>query len=139
VGNIDEKATKIIKDTKKALMKGIEAVRVGGHIGDIGTAVERVGKKRGYGTVRELGGHGVGHAVHEMPYIPNYGRPGHGQALKAGMVFAIEPMFNEGGDAIVLDSDGYTYRTKDGSRSAHFEHTIVVTKAGAEILTLTTV
>ncbi len=90
---------------------------------------------KGYGIVEELCGHGVGYGVHEEPYIPNYGEAGKGVTLKPGMVIAIEPMFNLGSRHMTLDKDGYTYRTRDGKISAHFEHTILITKGGAEILT----
>jgi methionyl aminopeptidase len=86
--------------------------------------------------VEELAGHGVGYSVHEDPYVPNYGEAGEGDTLKSGMVLAIEPMFNLGSRKVVLDKDGYTFRTVDGKPSAHFEHTVVITKSGAEILTL---
>ena len=135
VGKVDEKAEKLLSITKDALMCGIKAVRAGCTTGDIGFAIESFVKPHGYGIVRELAGHGVGYAVHEEPYVPNYGRKGEGEVLKAGMVIAIEPMLNEGSAAVKLDKDGYTYRTRDGSRSAHFEHTVVVGENGAEILT----
>lgn len=136
VGKIDARARKLIAVTKKALAVGIQAVRAGATTGDIGFAIESFVKPLGFGIVRELAGHGVGYAVHEEPFVPNFGKKGEGIVLKAGMVLAIEPMINESSAGIKLDSDGYTYRTKDGSRSAHFEHTIVVTEKGAEILTM---
>jgi len=136
VGAIDEKAQKLLEVTKKALARGIKAVRAGRTTGDIGYAIETFVKPSGFGIVRDLAGHGVGYAVHEEPFIPNFGKRGEGVELKAGMVIAIEPMLNEGSAAVVLAPDGFTYRTKDGSRSAHFEHTVVVTEKGAEILTL---
>lgn len=135
VGKADEKAAKLLAVTKDALMRGIKAAKAGATTGDIGFAVESFVKPHGFGIVRELAGHGVGYAVHEEPYVPNYGRAGEGEVLKAGMVIAIEPMLNEGSAAVKLDADGYTYRTRDGSRSAHFEHTVVITAKGAEILT----
>lgn len=135
VGNIDARAKKLLEVTKKALAAGIGAARAGNTTGDVGFAIESFVKPFGFGIVRELAGHGVGYAVHEEPFVPNFGRKKGGVLLKAGMVLAIEPMLNEGGAGIKLDSDGYTYRTKDGSRSAHFEHTIVVTEKGAEVLT----
>lgn len=135
VGKIDTRAKKLLETTKKALAVGIKAVRAGATTGDVGFAIESFINPFGFGIVRELAGHGVGYAVHEAPFVPNFGKKGEGVVLKTGMVLAIEPMLNEGGAAIKLDSDGYTYRTKDGSRSAHFEHTIVVTDKGAEILT----
>ena len=137
VGKIDGKAEKLLEVTKKALMAGIKAVKDGATTGDVGHAVESCAKSSGtnFSIVRILAGHGVGYAVHEEPFVPNFGRRGEGTPLKAGMVIAIEPMFNEGGGEVILDKDGYTYRTRDGSRSAHFEHTVVVTAQGAEILT----
>lgn len=135
VGKIDARAKKLINTTRKALAVGIKAVRAGATTGDIGFAIEQFVAPFGFGIVRELAGHGVGYSVHEEPFVPNFGKKGEGVMLKAGMVLAIEPMLNEGGAGIKLDPDGYTYRTKDGSRSAHFEHTVVVTPNGAEILT----
>jgi methionyl aminopeptidase len=135
VGKIDDSARKLIEVCKESLMKGIEAARGGDNIGDISFAIERYIRPFGYGIVRELAGHGVGYKVHEEPYVPNFGKRGAGDKLKPGMVLAIEPMINEGTEKVILDDDGYTYRTKDGARSAHFEHTILITKKEAEILT----
>jgi methionyl aminopeptidase len=135
VGDIDANSKKLLEITEKALFAGIKAVKGGGMTGDIGFAIEAFALKAKYGVVRELAGHGVGYSVHEDPYVPNYGSKGEGDELIPGMVIAIEPMFNLGGDEVSLDRDGYTYRTKDGSRSAHFERTILVTEKGAEILT----
>jgi methionyl aminopeptidase len=135
VGNVDEAGKKLIADTKNALYEGIQAVKEGKHVRDISYAIERYVRPKHLGIVEELCGHGVGYKVHEDPFIPNFCLESKGEKLKAGMVLAIEPMLNEGNKHITLDADGYTYRTADGSRSAHFEHTIVVTKDGAEILT----
>lgn len=135
VGKIDAKAQKLLKVTREALEKGIKMARAGNTVGDIGFAIESFVQPHGFGIVRELAGHGVGYKIHEEPYVPNFGRAGEGDVLKLGMVIAIEPMLNEGGASIKLDSDGYTYRTRDGSRSAHFEHTVVVTGNGSEVLT----
>jgi len=135
VGKAPPEVTQLVKETARALDEGINAAHVGGHIGDISSAIERVALAKGYGIVRELGGHGVGHKVHEDPYVPNYGKYGVGPILKPGMVLALEPMFMLGGDAIRLMPDGYTIVTKDGSIAAHFEHTIVITDLGPEILT----
>src|SRR3989338_5776259 len=135
IGKIDVSAKKLIEVTRKALAVGIKTARAGATVGDIGFAIEKFVRPKGFGIVRELAGHGVGYAVHEEPFVPNFGRKGEGVELKEGMVLAIEPMLNEGNAGIKLDPDGYTYRTRDGSRSAHFEHTIVVTEKGAEILT----
>ncbi len=135
VGKIDEAAEKLIGATKKALAIGILAAQAGRHVGDIGEAIEKFVAPFGYGIVRDLAGHGVGYAVHEPPFVPNFGKKGKGKKLLPGMVLAIEPMLNEGTEKVILDSDGYTYRTADGKRSAHFEHTVVITASGAEILT----
>jgi len=135
VGEIDEKAKKLLNITREALAVGIKAARAGSHIGDIGHAIEEFVKPHGYGIVRDLCGHGVGYKVHEDPQIPNFGNPGEGEELLPGMVLALEPMLNEGGGEVKLMSDGYTFVTADGSRSAHFEHTIVITENEAEILT----
>ncbi len=135
-GKVSPEIAQLIKETERSLYEGIKAIRVGGRVGDIGAAIERVAHAHGYGIVRELGGHGVGHAVHEDPYIPNYGTKGTGPLLKAGMVIAIEPMFMLGKEDVRIMPDGYTVVSEDGSFSAHFEHTIAITKDGAEILTL---
>ncbi len=135
VGDVSPRLQKLLADTERALYEGIRAVRPGGRVGDIGAAIERVGNAGGYGIIRELGGHGVGHAVHEDPYIPNFGRKGTGPLLKPGMVFAIEPMFTIGDEGTRQLPDGYTIVSKDGSLSAHFEHTVVVMESGVEVLT----
>jgi methionyl aminopeptidase len=129
------KLKELLRDTEAALMAGISVVRDGVHIGDIGAAIQKVLEKGRYGIVRDLVGHGVGHEVHEEPNIPNYGRAGRGQVLQAGMTIAIEPMATLGGYEIMLDADQWTIRTRDGSLAAHFEHTILVTEDGYEILT----
>lgn len=136
VGNVSADLNKLLETTKKALYEGIKAAKCGKRTGDIGVAIERIAIANNYGVVEELSGHGVGYKVHEDPFIPNYGEAGKGEVLKPGMVLAIEPMFNLGSRHIVLDEDGYTYRTKDGSPSAHFEHTILITKGDPEILTM---
>ncbi|HEX7724204.1 MAG TPA: type I methionyl aminopeptidase [Candidatus Paceibacterota bacterium] len=135
VGTVDKKLEKLVADTKAALMAGIKEAKGGRRVGDISNAIERCGIAGKYGIVEELVGHGVGYHVHEDPYVPNYGDAGKGAILKPGMVIAIEPMFNLGAADIVLDIDGYTYLTADGSPSAHFEHTILITKGDPEILT----
>ena len=135
VGKIDDESQKLLETTKLALYAGIKAVKADKRVGDIGYAVERIAKANGYGVVEDLCGHGVGYDVHEDPYIPNYGERGTGDKLKSGMVIAIEPMFNLGRKEITLAEDGWTYKTADGKRSAHFEHTVVVTSRGAEIIT----
>lgn len=136
VGKIDKKAKLLLEITKKSLFVGIEAVKIGNTVGDIGYAIEHFVKPYGYGIIRDLAGHGVGYEVHEEPYVPNYGNKGKGKKLEIGMVIAIEPMLNEGIQDIILDSDGYTYKTADGKRSAHFEHTVAVTKNGVKILSI---
>ena len=135
VGAISPECARLIEVTREALMVGIKAAKGGRRVGDISSAIERIGIANGYGIVEDLAGHGVGYEVHEDPYVPNYGDPGIGETLKPGMVIAIEPMFNIGSKKIKLDKDGYTYRTSDGKPSAHVEHTVVITKSGAEILT----
>lgn len=135
VGNVAPELEKLLKVTKEALMAGIKVAHGGKKTGDIGSAIEMVGIAHKYGIVEELSGHGVGYHVHEDPYVPNYGEAGKGEVLQPGMVIAIEPMFNLGSRKVKLDSDGYTYRTVDGKPSAHFEHTILITKGKAEILT----
>ncbi|MEI7480538.1 MAG: M24 family metallopeptidase, partial [bacterium] len=105
------------------------------HIGDIGFAIERLIRPHGYGIVEDLCGHGVGYKVHEDPFVPNFGERGKGDKLKPGMVIAIEPMLNLGTSRVKIMKDGYTYKTADEQPSAHFEHTIVITKGDAEIIT----
>ena len=134
VGKIAAETAKLVETTRKALMAGIAAVRPGGRVSDIGAAVEAVALVHGYGVVRDFVGHGVGTALHEEPQIPNYGPAGRGSLLKAGMVLAIEPMFNLGRAEVSVDGDGWTVRTRDRSVSAHFEHTIAIEPDGAVIL-----
>lgn len=136
VGKVSPDLMKLLDVTKKALMAGIKAAKGGRHVGDISSAIERVGVANNYGIVEELSGHGVGYSVHEDPYVPNYGDAHEGEVLQPGMVIAIEPMFNIGTRSIKLAKDGYTYVTADGKPSAHFEHTIVITKGEPEILTI---
>ena len=136
VGQVDEAAKGLIETTERAMWAGIAQVRAGNRLSDIGHAVERVAAAPGYGVVREYVGHGIGTRMHEEPQVPNYGRPGRGLRLEAGLALAIEPMVNEGGpESRVLD-DGWTVVTRDGSRSAHFEHTVAITPQGPEVLTL---
>jgi methionyl aminopeptidase len=126
---------RLVEDTAQALQAGIGAVHDQVRTGDIGSAVESSLQHRTYGIVRDLVGHGVGHDVHEDPNIPNYGRPHTGPWLSAGMTIAIEPMVTLGTDKVTIAQDGWTILTADGSRSAHFEHTVLITEDGAEILT----
>jgi methionyl aminopeptidase len=136
VGQVDDAARRLLETTERAMWAGIAQVRAGNRLSDIGHAVERVAAAPGYGVVREYVGHGIGTRMHEEPQVPNYGRPGRGLRLEVGLVLAIEPMVNEGGpESRVLD-DGWTVVTRDGSRSAHFEHTVAITPQGPEVLTL---
>jgi len=135
VGQIDDAAKKLLRVTEDALYTGIKKARAGNTVGDIGHAIEEYVHTAGYGLVRDLCGHGVGHAVHEEPQVPNFGAPGTGPTLEAGMVIAIEPMVNEGKGAVIFEDDGYTVTTKDGSRSAHFEHDVAITDGAPLILT----
>ncbi len=136
VGDIDTASKDLISITKRALYAGIDVAVGGGHVGDIGFAVEKVIYGTGLGIVEDLGGHGVGHNVHEEPFIPNFGRSGTGVKLKPGMVIAIEPMINRGTKNVLLSTkDDFTFSTADGKNSAHFEHTILITDNVPEILT----
>ena len=132
----DNKVSNLIKATETAMYKGIEQVKDGSRVGDIGAAVQKELEKYNLGIVRDLVGHGVGHNLHEEPNIPNFGSSHTGPILKAGMTIAIEPMATLGGFKVFVEKDGWTVKTQDGSKSAHFEHTILVTKDGSEILTL---
>lgn len=135
VGTVSDEARRLIHATRDSLMAGIRAIRPGARTGDIGNAIETFVKPYRFGIVRELAGHGVGYTVHEDPYVPNYGKKGEGPELKPGMVLAIEPMLTAGTRFVSFSRDGYTVTTKDHNLSAHFEHTIVITEDGAEILT----
>ena len=138
VGVVSEASLKLIETTEQALLAGIEAAQVGFTVGDIGHAIESFVRGKGspkYGIVEVLSGHGVGKKIHEDPYIPNFGKAGTGAKLVKGMVIAIEPMLNNGTKNVTIDDDGYTFRTADGKKSAHFEHTIAITENGPEILT----
>lgn len=135
VGEISQRTQQLISGTKEALYAGLDVVRNGCHVGDISSAIETVLHKYKLGIVRELVGHGVGYKLHESPEIPNYGARGDGPILKTGNTIAIEPITTLGGDAIKNDPDGWTLWTADGSWSAQFEHTVLVTDDGMEILT----
>ena len=134
VGEVSEEIKKLLKTTKESLYLGIENAVAGKHLGDISSAVQEHCEAQKYGIVRELTGHGIGREMHEDPQVPNYGRRGNGVMLKAGMCIAIEPMITMGDRAIWLDQDRWTIRTRDGKPAAHFEHTIVIRKGKAEIL-----
>ncbi len=136
VGDIDEESARLIEVTRASLDAAIEQVVAGNRLGDIGAAVEEVAEAAGFTVVREYVGHGIGTAMHEEPQVPNYGPAGRGLKLKEGLVLAIEPMVNAGSAATEVLDDGWTVITKDGRRSAHFEHSIAVTAHGPEVLTL---
>jgi len=135
VGAVDDESRKLLDFTKRALEAGIRAAKPGNHVGDIGEAINAVAEESGFSLADDLAGHGVGYHVHEDPFVPNFGVAGDGEELKPGMVIAIEPMLNVGKSAIKDGKDGYTIYTKDGSRSAHFEHTIAITEHGNIVLT----
>jgi methionyl aminopeptidase len=136
VGTISKEAETLMKMTKKALMKGIKAVKPGVRFGAIGNAIERFLEPYGYGIVRDLVGHGIGKELHEEPQIPNYGKKISGEIIRPGMVFAIEPMITLGTYLVTIDNINWVVKTADGSLSAHYEHTVAVTENGARILTL---
>lgn len=135
VGTITDKEKKLLSVTKDALYAGIDEARPGKRVGDIGFAIQKFAHRQGYGIVHDLAGHGVGRYIHEDPYIPNYGKPNTGALLKPGMIVAIEPMFNLGTGDIEVLADGYTIVTKDNKKSAHFEHTVLITHGDPIILT----
>lgn len=135
VGQADRQKKLLLSVTEQSLFSGLKQLRHNCRVGDISAAVGKVLDKYGYGNVRDLVGHGVGHNVHEEPNIPNFGKSGTGPQLKSGMTIAVEPMATLGDHRIFIDNDGWTVRTKDGSVSAHFEHTVLVTDNGYEVLT----
>ncbi len=135
VGEISPDASRLLDVTRAALAEAIGASVAGGHIGDIGAAVQKLVEEAGLTIVRRFVGHGIGRTMHESPQVPNFGRPGGGPALLPGTTLAIEPMVNVGSAGVVFDDDGWTARTDDGSLSAHFEHTVAITDAGPRILT----
>lgn len=135
VGTVPQKTSDLVSTSQKSLMAGISVIKNGCNVGDISAAVQGVLDKGKYGIIRDLVGHGVGHELHEEPNIPNYGKKGSGEILQTGMTIAIEPMATLGGYEIKTDADGWTIRTKDGSLAAHFEHTVLITNDGVEILT----
>lgn len=135
-GKISPEAERLINTTKESLYEGIKAAVAGGRIGNISNAVQTYCEERGFSVVRDFVGHGIGTKLHEDPAVPNYGTPGRGVRLLPGMTLAIEPMINAGGYEVRQLSDGWTIKTKDGSLSAHFEHTVVITNDGPKILTI---
>ncbi|MDO8566563.1 MAG: type I methionyl aminopeptidase [bacterium] len=135
VGGVSEETKRLLSATEHALSAGITQATLGNHMGDISHAIQEAIEGAGFSVVKELGGHGVGDVVHEEPFIPNFGRAGEGPLLEEGMVLALEPISTAGKASVTLAPDGYTYRTKDGSLSAHFEHTILIEKGKARIIT----
>jgi methionyl aminopeptidase len=136
IGDVSAEARHLIDTTEEGMWAGIRQVRKGNRLGDIGAAISAVGEAHGYGIVEEYVGHGIGREMHEEPQVPNYGTPGTGLKLKTGMSLCIEPMFNMGGRETKVDGDGWTVRTKDGSLSAHWEHTVGLTPDGPMIFTV---
>ncbi len=136
VGDISEEARKLLRVTEESLWAGIQHVRQGSRLSDIGHAVQTVAEGAGFSVVKEYVGHGIGRAMHEEPQVPNYGEPGKGIKLKVGHVLAVEPMVNLGSAETQLNDDGWTVVTSDGMLSAHFEHSIAVTEDGPEVLTV---
>jgi len=135
IGNVSPEVANLLKRTKQSLYLGIEQAIEGKRVGDVGYAIQTFVERFGYGVVRELVGHGVGRSLHESPEVPNYGKRGQGPKLREGIVIAIEPMITLGKRAVVQEKDGWTIRTNDRKAAAHFEHTVLVRKGKAEILT----
>ena len=136
IGEVSPEAKELIDVTEQGLWAGIAAARPGNRLGDVGAAISAVAAPHGYGVVREYIGHGIGRQMHEAPDVPNYGRPGKGLKLKAGMAIAIEPMFNLGTAETSVLEDGWTVITQDGKLSAHWEHTVLITEQGPVVSTL---
>jgi methionyl aminopeptidase len=136
VGEVNPLAKRLVKTTYEAMWMGIQAVRPGARLGDIGWAIARHAKRNGYSVVREYCGHGIGREMHEEPQVLHFGKPGTGLAIREGMVFTIEPMLNGGRRNVKAEADGWTVVTQDGSLSAQFEHTVAVTASGVSVLTL---
>jgi methionyl aminopeptidase len=135
VGEVSFEAKRLMKVTENALRLGIKKARPGNTVGDIGNTIQRFVEDQGFSVIRDLCGHGIGRAVHEDPYIPNFGKRKSGTALKEGMVICIEPMVSMGGYELKKSDDGYGFATRDGSLAAHFEHTIAITRDGCRVLT----
>jgi methionyl aminopeptidase len=136
VGRVKPEVERLLRVTQEALWLGIEQARPGRRLSDISHAIQMHVEKNGFSVVREFVGHGIGRTMHEEPQVPNYGRPGRGPRLTPGMTLAIEPMVNLGGPEVLVLADGWTVVTRDGSYSAHFEHTVAVTTEGPRVLTL---
>lgn len=135
VGRVSDQAARLLADTESSLLLAVEAARSGNRLGAVGHAVEHYATDRGYGIVREYGGHGIGRQMHEDPHVPNHGQPSHGPRLRAGMTLAIEPMLTTGDEETVVLPDQWTVVTADGSWAAHFEHTVAIGAMGGDILT----
>lgn len=136
VGAVAPSARRLVRVAQEAMWKGIAQVRDGARLGDVGAAIDRHAKQNGYAVVRDFCGHGIGREMHEAPEVLNYGRPGSGVVLRAGMTFTVEPMVNQGTRKVVTRDDGWRVETGDGKLSAQFEHTVAVTATGVEVLTL---
>ena len=136
VGNVSESAKRLMNVARESLYQGIAKAKAGNRLGDIGATVQKYVERSGYSVVKEMVGHGIGRNLHEEPSVPNYGKPGKGLLLKEGMTMCIEPMVNEGSPKIVTLDDGWTIETADGKLSAHYEHTVAITRDGPEILTV---
>ena len=136
VGKISDEAQRLIDVTRESFFEGIKYVKHGAKLGDVSSAIQKYVESHGYGVVRDLVGHGIGTSLHEDPQVPNFGRAGHGVKLALGMALAIEPMVNEGSYKVCILDDDWTVVTQDGSLSAHYENTVVITRDGCEILTL---
>jgi methionyl aminopeptidase len=135
VGKVKPETKRLLDVTKESLYKGIEQVKIGNRIGDIGPAIQTYVEEQGFSVVRNFIGHGIGPTIHEKPEVPHFGLPGKGPRIKEGMVFTIEPMVNTGGFETKMDNNGWTARTRDGSLSAQYEHTIAVTSDGIVVIT----
>ena len=135
VGNCSKEKLRLSRDTRESLEEGIAAMEHGGNIGDIGAAISRYAQRTPFSVVKYLCGHGVGYSVHEDPFVPNVNRKGTGPVLEEGLVIAIEPMLTTGSGEITLTDNGFTYVTKEGTPSAHWEHTVAVTEKGIEVIT----
>lgn len=136
VGDVSDEARELMRVTQESLMMGIAQCKIGNRVGDISHAVQTHAESSGFSVVRSMVGHGVGRSMHEDPQVPNFGPPGQGPELREGMVLAIEPMINMGDYEVEMGDDGWAIYTKDGSLSAHFEHTVAITQNGPRILTL---
>jgi methionyl aminopeptidase len=136
VDHADDEAERLMRATQEALMAGIAHVRVGQRLGDVSAAIQERVERDGFSVVRDFVGHGIGNRLHEDPQVPNFGKPDRGVRLRPGMVLAIEPMVNAGAADVVIKEDGWTAVTRDGSRSAHFEHSVAVTENGPYVLSL---